>query len=198
MRNFVLFLLVCVFQMGIGQTKKKDQPMVIVTHEVQLGETVRMLSKKYLTDPTEIYRINKFAVDGITEGMVLKIPIPRKEENVSSQAVAENSVKDEVPAPVESKSNVAVIDRSVQTDHVVVSGETLSGLSRKYGISIDEIKMSNADLLKKGLKIGQTLKIPSTRILDEDEASIGSDVTPTTEVSPKAVAKSDKSSKNKQ
>ncbi len=67
----------------------------MVRHQVKLGETVKMLSKKYHVPPADIYRLNKFAVEGIREGMVLQIPAERK--------YAEAALKDEgiLPQPPE-------------------------------------------------------------------------------------------------
>lgn len=195
MRNFVLFLFVfCVFQIGIGQTRNKEVPVTIVSHQVQLGETVRMLSKKYLADPSEIYRINKFAVNGISEGMVLQIPVPIRDKPKSKQPMEETQPETAVAEQEnqQQQDGVAVIDRENQIEHVVESGETLTGLSKKYGISIDEIKMSNEALNKKGLKIGQILKIPSTRILSENESSIGSGVVPSSEIASSSKTKNKK------
>lgn len=195
MRKIVLFLfVVCVFQIGMGQAKNKEVPVTIVSHQVQLGETVRMISKKYLANPTEIYRLNKFAVNGISEGMVLQIPVPIK-DNPKVQQVIEEPQPETAVAENENQqqqAGVTVIDRSNQIDHTVQSGETLSGLSKKYGISIAEIKMSNDVLNTKGLKVGQVIKIPSTRVLGENESSIGSDVVPANEIASTSKTKNKK------
>ena len=199
MRRILLFLfVVCMFHGGFAQSRKKEQPVKIVVHQVKLGETVRMLSKKYLTDPSEIYRMNKFAVNGIAEGMYLQIPVPLKDDPKQNEAQyadvagAASDTPEAVTESVPETSAVTVIDRSNQSDHTVASGETLSGLSKKYGVSIDEIKMSNEVLNTKGLKIGQVIKIPSTRKLAENESSIGSDVVPANEVASSSKTKNKK------
>jgi len=189
MRRILLFLfVVCMFHGGFAQSRKKEQPVKIVVHQVQMGETVRLLSRKYLADPAEIYRLNKFAVNGIAEGMYLQIPVPIKEPQRKEDVVASSEALEMQPET----SNVSVIDRSIQSEHTVSSGETLSGLSKKYGVSIDEIKMSNEILNTKGLKIGQVIKIPSTRKLAENESSIGSDVVPVNEVASSSKTKNKK------
>lgn len=208
MRKFVLFVFVaCVFQSGICQNKK-DQEVVIVRHTVQLGETVRMISRKYLVDPSEIYKLNKFAVDGISQGQVLQIPVPKKapvvqqEEPMTEsspevqQQTESRDIEADAPKPksvAKAKSakekavaseTVTVIDHDSQTEHTVKPGETLYSLSRQYNISVDEIRMSNGDTFKNGLKVGQVIKIPSTKNLGEGESSIGTAVTPSKEVAP--------------
>lgn len=78
-RLLILFFSLCFAMTAHSQSRKKEQEVDIVDHQVQFGETVRMISKKYLVDPAEIYKLNKFAVEGISQGMTLKIPVPRKE-----------------------------------------------------------------------------------------------------------------------
>ncbi|MFT3794205.1 LysM peptidoglycan-binding domain-containing protein [Flavobacterium sp.] len=197
----LLFVALVLFQTTWAQNK--NQEVDIVSHTVQLGETVRMLSKKYLVDPTEIYRLNKFAVNGISQGMVLQIPVPRKEPVVQQEETVQEETPQEVvqndpppaeepvkqkPKPAKAKPTPAkeqtltVVSRDSETEHTVEAGETLYSLSRKYGISVDEIKMSNGDALKKGLKVGQIVRIPTTKSIDSTDSSIGSTVTPTKEV----------------
>lgn len=52
--------------------------------------------------------------------------------------------------------------------------------------------MSNEVLNTKGLKIGQVVKIPTTRILGESESSIGSDVVPANEIASASKTKNKK------
>lgn len=183
MKKLVLFfLVVCAFQNSFGQSKKKDQEVDIVRHQVQLGETVRMLSRKYLADPTEIYRLNKFATGGIKEGMVLQIPVARKEE-AGKQTEADTSIKDIVE--VSTEKPVTVVNRIKEMSYMVQVNETLYSISKKYNISVDEIKLSNQKLSKNGLKAGMIIKIPSTRILESNESSIGSDETPSNSITAK-------------
>lgn len=178
----MIFAMLGWLQMGYAQDK--SQEVDIISHQVQLGETVRMLSQKYLVNPAEIYKLNKFAIDGIRQGMVLQIPVPRKEPAIVEetpteevqQEVPQETVQEavaETPKPQKAKkAPPTVISREGETEHVVESGETLYSLSRKYGISVDEIK-SNNNGLKKGLQVGQVVKIPSTRTLNEEESSLG-------------------------
>lgn len=70
------------------------QEFEMIRHQVQLGETVRMISRKYKVEPAEIYRLNKFAVDGISQGMVLQLLVPKKEapaETLAGEAQVDES-----------------------------------------------------------------------------------------------------------
>jgi LysM repeat protein len=186
MRKFLKTLLVfCIFINGFAQVKKKDQEVDIINHEVQLGESVRLLSKKYLVDPSEIYKLNKFAVDGISQGMILKIPVPRKEgaivretEHIEKSEPISNETKPIESKPIEKVVSVeeSVDENKTQTpnndikqivitenkrevNHKVIAKETLYSLSRDYNVSVDDIKSSNPEVSKNGLKIGQIVKI---------------------------------------
>ncbi len=202
MKKLILFLLVCfIFENGYCQIKKKNQEVDIISHQVKMGESVRMLSKKYMVDPAEIYKLNDFAVNGISEGMVLKIPVPKKEvpikeaepvneeipgkteEIVDSNPIKENTITKEVTnAPIKQKKAVTVVERATETNHTVLPKETMYSLSKKYNVSPDEIKMSNESVLKNGLKIGQVLKIPASKIEATNVPSVTKESTPTNEV----------------
>lgn len=194
MKKFWIFLFFSSAVLNLSGQNKKDMETSIVNHPVQLGESIRLISKKYLVDPAEIYRLNKFAVEGINAGMVLKIPVPRKEEVAvqeqvpvpTSEPVHEKTqnLRDESTsiAVVENKSQtVTVIDRNSTIVHTAKPQETIYGLSRKYAISVDEIRLTNPQL-KGVLKTGQLVKIPSKRALDHNETSLGSGETPSRDV----------------
>jgi len=186
MRKLIAFLLIFFLSFPcFSQNKKGDQEVGIVNHEVQLGESVRLISKKYLVDPSEIYKLNKFASNGISQGMVLQIPVPRKEvpvvkqENLDNEnhevtpVISENKVEEklkiEEPEKAEKKDNVRV-SNDTEINHKVQTKETLYSLSKKYNVSVEEIKLANEATLKSGLKIGQTIKIPSNRDLQKDKS----------------------------
>ena len=50
--------------------------------------------------------------------------------------------------------------------HDVQPKETLYSLSKKYNVSIDDIKAANSNILEEGLKFGQTIKIPKKADLE--------------------------------
>jgi LysM repeat protein len=90
--KMLFFFVLCVFQFSLGQYK--DQDVEIVNHEVQSNESVRALSKKYSVDPADIYKLNRFAVDGISEGMVLQIPVRKKESSSKQEEQSTNSLQE--------------------------------------------------------------------------------------------------------
>jgi LysM repeat protein len=171
----IVSLFLFLFTNGFSQTNEKGQEVDMVIHNVQLGETVRLISQKYLVAPSEIYKYNKFATDGISEGMVLYIPVPKKEtvyvekeetivpEPAPKQVVVKEKEKEKevVVKEVSNDQNVTLVpsqDSNV-VKHKVEKQETLYGLSKKYNITVEELKEQNQAILKNGLQIGQVLTI---------------------------------------
>jgi LysM repeat protein len=152
-KSAFLFLMFFLFQNAFSQEFE------MVRHQVKLGETVRMLSKKYKVEPAEIYRLNKFAIDGIREGMVLQILVPKKEEIIVDAHVGDEDVPPVVePADPQPTESVAAPEVREVT-HTVAKGETLYSLSKKYNVSVDDLKAWNETLQTKGLQTGQVLVI---------------------------------------
>ena len=44
--------------------------------------------------------------------------------------------------------------------HTVVAGDTLYGISRKYGVSVNDLIDVNPGVTPRSLRIGKTLRIP--------------------------------------
>lgn len=200
----LIFLVIC---SSFGQGKKKEQEVDIINHEVKLGESVRLLSKKYLVDPSEIYKLNKFAVDGISEGMVLKIPVPRKEgtpvkEQISEEVketVGEEPVKqvvkeEEVTGQEDTNNSnseikqIIITEDKTEVNHKVLPKETLYSLARDYNVSVDDIKSNNPEVAKNGLQIGQVLKILTNKKVEVVQSTSIIKTIPTKEVAKASVS----------
>ncbi|WP_159801063.1 LysM peptidoglycan-binding domain-containing protein [Flavobacterium sp. MK4S-17] len=150
----VLFLALTVYTNAYSQDYKK--------HKVEKGETVTDIAKKYKVTPYDIYRLNPDAKNGLKENTVILIPSA--------------SGKTAITAPAkEQPSKVA------NTIHEVKAKETLYSLSKKYNVSVEAIESANSEVLKEGLKIGQSIIIPIT----------GSPVTAQVKAAEKADARED-------
>lgn len=207
MKRIVLFLLV-VFSLSNAfaqRKKKKDIEIQMVAHEVKMGETVRTISQKYLVEPAEIYKYNNEAVDGISQGMVLQIPVPVKEtpapvieekvvvvdtDNNRATMNKELEAKAKKDIPVEPKANVkqvTTIEKKSEMEHTVEPKETLFSLSKLFNVSIDEIKANNPKVAELGLQVGQVIRIKSSKVLEKYES--GSETSSAAPVETKEVAK---------
>lgn len=73
----------------------------VLDHKVSMGETVMMISKKYMVKPQDIYEINPEAVNGLQSNMTVKIPAdkikaklkPEQQNNIHKEYVKSKSFK---------------------------------------------------------------------------------------------------------
>ncbi|WP_295338714.1 LysM peptidoglycan-binding domain-containing protein [Flavobacterium sp.] len=141
MKNRIIFSMLFVLSVTFNTSAKQDK---YVKHTVAQGETITMIAQKYKVTPYDIYKLNPDSQNGIELNSVLLIP--------PTVATSTFSAEEKQTTP-KAKGN--------STTHLVQPKETLFSLSRQYGVSVDAIKSANAELLKDGLKIGQTIRIPS-------------------------------------
>jgi LysM repeat protein len=166
---------VMLYWMCSGQSQDMQQ------HVVAEGETVLAISKKYNIDPSEIYRHNRFALDGISPGMQLKVPQISKEVKIDTS-------KTEVQVmPVELESTIVEVPiskapekatekfvnevpiRKTTMNYSVKQGETLYGISKKFQVTLDELYKANPGLKEKGLQARQNLVIPPSGKVFENQ-----------------------------
>lgn len=173
MKKFLFFaILLLVAPNAFSQTVIKPG-MNAINHQVVLGETVLSISKKYNVDPAEIYRANRFAIDGISEGMTLAFYAPQRGKELEIipekyAAISETKTIIEVPAPKVEIARSEMPEPKKITNrgfHMVKPGETLYGLSRLYQVTVDDIKSANTILMENNLQAGQKLKIPDGIVL---------------------------------
>ena len=100
------------------------------------NESIYDIAAKLGVTKDYIIKNNPDAADGISSGMTLYFPV--NEGDVTPQKIS---------APQ------AFI-------HDVVQGETLYGLAKRYGVTVDDLIAANPET-EKGLKIGQKLTIPN-------------------------------------
>jgi LysM repeat protein len=109
------------------------------THKVKLGETIESIAKTYMVTPYDIYALNPDAKTSLQPEMVLIIPRSK------------------------------VLDTPIQTQATKLLGyktykvkrrETLYSISKKYNITIDDIKKHNNRLYSESLRKGDKINIP--------------------------------------
>lgn len=143
-RFFSIFLLVFLQSVLAQQTN----------HTVQEGETISKIAQKYKVTPFDIYKLNPDAQTGVKPGMVLVIPKSVAQDGTIETKPVE--VKPVVTKPTETKP---VATTSSQKTHTVKAKESLYGISKQYGITIDELEKNNPTIKETGLQPGQVLVI---------------------------------------
>jgi LysM repeat protein len=74
----VLVLLMMMAGFSAKAQDKETGSGEIIAHTVAQGETIIMVSKKYLVTPEDIYKLNPEAVHGIAANTVLRIPADKR------------------------------------------------------------------------------------------------------------------------
>ncbi len=145
---------------SLPKAEKKNGNSGFTSHKVKKGETLYSIGKSYNITVEEIVRLNPDAKNGVKVGKKLIIPQVTSNATVASAAPASPST----PA-TDTIQNKSFIFHEVQKE------ETLYSISRKYGISQDEIIRLNPDA-RDGVKTGEKLIIPPVRAntaLSEEE-----------------------------
>ncbi|WP_246942856.1 C40 family peptidase [Bacillus pinisoli] len=120
----------------VGQTLKitgetTSTPADTSSYTVQSGDTLSVIAKRYNMTVDELRRINNLPNDMIFVGQTLKV-------TTAASTVTET-----------------------QTTYTVQSGDSLSVIAKKYGISVTQIKQLN-NLSSDAIYVGQTLKLTGT------------------------------------
>jgi LysM repeat protein len=157
-------------------------------HTVKKGETMVLIYKKYLVDPAAIYKLNKEAVDGISEGMILKIPVSKYVKSENQKSGTEKAVVSDVNSENQ-KSNIQKLyvsdtnkslsnapnngnsknksefnsgsdtELSQKLVHKVEKKETMFSISKKYNIGVDTLLELNPEIKNNSIVVGQQLKV---------------------------------------
>jgi LysM repeat protein len=161
-----------------------------IKHTVLKGETIAQIAQVYKTTPTEIYKLNPEAQNGIVENQIITI---------SSGLTPESPTITHVVAPKETlyglatqygvkvedikASNETTLAKGLQvgqeinipqktalkitstskSTHLVQSKESLFSIARLYNVSVEDLDKENAELIKDGLQVGQEIKIPNKK-----------------------------------
>ena len=143
-RIFLLSAIVLTIAVAQSQT---NLPKTIVAghefyyYETGAGESIYDIAAKLGVTKDYIVNNNPNVADGIESGMILYFPI---DEAVNKKPAA--------------------ISQTPQSQiHVVEQGQTLYGLAKRYGVSVDDLIAANPGS-ENGIKIGQRLNIPASSV----------------------------------
>lgn len=135
----VLFLLLLTNSLVFSQTSFK--------HKVTKGESIYAIAKKYDVKEDAIYELNP-KIKGKLLQLKTIIQIPGKKIKLEEKDI-----------------NISNKNFSQAQKHIVASGETLSGISKKYGTSIKDLERLNPTVIN-------TLPIGHLLIITEETTSI--------------------------
>ncbi|WP_421943965.1 LysM peptidoglycan-binding domain-containing protein [Pedobacter sp.] len=158
-----------------GNTATASLPQTTTTntseHIVVAKDNLNMLAEKYGTTVNELKSVNNLKTINLSIGQVLKIPA--KNGEVSSQPINNSPVTKEAPVAPTEQANTS---SETLIEHEVKPKEFLGKIAEKYGTTVEEIRKAN-NLSGNNLRIGQKLKIPATKNIDENKVVTTAEIT---------------------
>ncbi len=174
----LLFVLGMFGSIGNGFSQSVNGEMSIdLSHKVKKGETLYSIGKKYHCTIEELKLLNP-GIGVLKIGMRINVKkkskIPTKSKSIEAPNL--NPLGNISPSPAQKTES---LDNASSTiDHIVVKGETLYSISKKYGVSIDNICRANnlqSDKIsisqKLSISVSQTASLFSNHILTDTVSS---------------------------
>lgn len=129
LRSFIIFsILISVVLVFSSQT---------AFHEVQKGETLYSISRKYGISVGELCSENNLSTSAVIKtGQKLKIPTQNSSETKNTQKVEKTDT------------------------YIVKKGDTLYGIAKRFGISVETLTILNKMSGSNTIKVGQVLTVP--------------------------------------
>lgn len=109
------------------------------THLVLSNETLYSISKKYGLKPEFLEKTNEINLkNGLKVGQILVI----------------------ADGNVDKKTDEIIDNKNI---HTTIAKDNLFSIARQYNVSVEDLEILNADILKDGLQINETIKIPNKK-----------------------------------
>lgn len=136
------------------------------THTVASGETFFAIARRYGVTAAQLRAINPdVEQDALEVGDVLRLPAAARDSRAGSSSSSSSSSAASGSRPAGSQAAPRTGSQGGSTQrrsHTVAAGETLFGIARRYGVTVDAIRQAN-ELDGDGLRTGQRLVIPPAR-----------------------------------
>ena len=119
-------------------------------YTVVAGDTVSKIAKKFGVTAQSVLSLNKLSWSStIYPGQKLRIPVAAG----AAPATPPSSTPPSTPTPTPTPTGA--------TKHVILAGETISSIAKKYGVSVSSLLAANGLVLSSIIYAGQALVIPS-------------------------------------
>ncbi|MFC0781038.1 LysM peptidoglycan-binding domain-containing protein [Flavobacterium sp. HJSW_4] len=132
-------------------------------YKVRKGDNLGAIASKYNVSISELKNWNNLKTNAVAIGRSLKI---KSEEPSAVKANAVVEKKEEAIASAEEKEKSTAVDM----DYVVVAGDNLGSIAKKFGTTIAELKELN-NLTSNNIVLGKTLIISKAAVVIEEPAS---------------------------
>lgn len=133
MKNFLRFFILVILSVFILLSFTSQT----ASHQVQKGETLYSISRKYGISVGELCSANNISTSSVIKtGQNLKIPTKNSSETKNSQKVEKTDT------------------------YIVKKGDTLYGIAKRFGVSVETLTIMNKMSGSNTIKVGQCLIVP--------------------------------------
>lgn len=141
-----------------------QQPKVLQAeyyfYRIKRGDNLSTIARKHRTTVSQLRRLNDLSNRTmLSVGRSLKVP---DNGGDGIQYVTEDGSSDREPSA--ERSAVLAVDRREKTFHVVRRGDNLTGIARRYNLSMDELlklnNLTNRSVIRKGQKLRVRAEAP--------------------------------------
>ncbi len=145
---------------------KIKAPFCLVKYKIKPEDKIDVVAKNFSIGENEIKQINFLGADDWQVQKLLFIKVPLKDSVFYStfDTLSTEQIKEQIKTietsnnPNVQNNNTNASSNPVNKTHVVKSGETLSQIARKHGVTVKQIKNWN-NLKSDNIQIGQKLII---------------------------------------
>lgn len=148
----VFRIIIVLFFFSVGAFSQEK----FTKHKISNGENLSIIAKKYGVKIKDITEANPNAPKVLKLNSVLLIP---------NNNIKNTEKKNETTAH---STKVAALSSG---QHEVIEKENLWAISKKYNISVDDLKKANPSLENEDLKIGQKLNIPTNAVASTEKTT---------------------------
>jgi peptidoglycan endopeptidase LytF len=138
----------------------------VIVHQIVAKDTYYSVARRYGVNPKDLMTFNESKFLQI--GVIIKVPTNLP---FNGSAVSPTKTVSQTNTPVPATSEAQPTGNLIE--HLVAKRENLNMLAEKYGTTVNEIKQIN-NLRSINLQIGQILKIPNNKVVEEASDVIAS------------------------
>ncbi|MDE5551772.1 MAG: LysM peptidoglycan-binding domain-containing protein [Muribaculaceae bacterium] len=160
------------------QSFTSQKPTRTITHTVAAGETLSAIANRYKVTVSDIRSWNSLRRNAVRAGQKLRIqtsedvadadnsgnvrtnePATNTRNNSSTASTASNNKNNSQSRQSQTKKKA---EPAAPSSHTIKSGENLTTIAKKYGVTVDELRRAN-NLKGDAIRAGASLKVPAKK-----------------------------------
>ncbi len=158
----------------VAETKYKEEQVVSFVnttkkHKVRKGDNLSSIANKYNVSVSDLKKWNNLKKNTVASGKVLKIKttervVSKVKKEIKSDKKATDPKNEVVADKENSDSEVAEKKEYKTQEYVVLKGDNLSNIAKKYKVSAEDLKLWN-NLTDDNIQLGGTIIVSRIEIV---------------------------------